>query len=126
MAARLKALRLAGRLTPMSRTYPSRSTVTGSVTVAPRRSAGNGQSDYTDLPARHDTQHSDPACSLLQLEAIQLIARSAKPQDTLKIDRRPLVPNRGRLVEPDLTSTIVEVSFCSHMSLRHGESGEKG
>src|SRR5579872_4688287 len=34
MAARLKALRLAGRLIPMSSTYPSRSTVTSSDTTS--------------------------------------------------------------------------------------------
>src|SRR5579862_8983666 len=35
MVARLNALRLAGRLTPMSSTWPSRATVIGSVTGSP-------------------------------------------------------------------------------------------
>lgn len=82
LVARLKALRLAGRLIPMSSTYPSRSTVTGSVNSTPGWSAAAGQSDYTDLPARHGTRHSDPACGLVQLGTTQLTAQSARPLDT--------------------------------------------
>ena len=56
----------------MSSTYPSRSTVTGSVNSAPGWSAAAGQPDYTDLPAGHGTRHSDSACGLVQLGTTQL------------------------------------------------------
>src|ERR1700760_4615364 len=47
MTARSKALRSAGRFTPISNTCPSRSTVTGSVTFPPRRPEAGGRLDCT-------------------------------------------------------------------------------
>src|SRR2546423_466964 len=59
MAARLTALRLAGRLTPISSTCPSRSTVMGSVNIPPGRPALLA-SDYTDHRPANQTPRAKP------------------------------------------------------------------
>src|ERR1035438_10857092 len=51
MTARSKALRCAGRFTPVSSTCPSRSTVTGSVTFPPRRPEAGRSTRLYGLPA---------------------------------------------------------------------------
>ena len=51
MTARSKALRCAGRFTPISSTCPSRSTVTGSVTFPPRRPEAGRSTRLYGLPA---------------------------------------------------------------------------
>src|ERR1035437_9485736 len=64
MAARLTALRLAGRLTPISSTCPSRCTVMGSINVTPRVGRCGRQSGYTGRPAMNPTSTGHRRCSL--------------------------------------------------------------